>query len=201
METLEKIAILLKVRKLQSETGQFSEAWDKRKKAIVADPNAQKQWTDFPEYPETSNPDIKKFCALANAQLSQYRGKKGIFSHEWIMDSAKDMPAYLWWDQNGASTPELQAVARMVLAQPASASICERINSEFAFVKDRRKNKLAHEKANKLVRLFHNLRLLKRMNKLNYTEPAIGWVEDNERSGVCKFKPSSENAKSALLCE
>ena len=39
----------------------------------------------------------------------------------------------------------------------------ERINSEFEFVKDRRRNRLSHEKANKLVALFHNLRLLKRM--------------------------------------
>ena len=47
--------------------------------------------------------------------------------------------------------PELQCFARMVLAQPASASICERINGEFEFVKDRRRNRLDHEKAKKLV--------------------------------------------------
>jgi len=40
-----------------------------------------------------------------------------------------------------------------VLSQPASASICERINSEFAFVKDRRRNRLDHDRANKLVDL------------------------------------------------
>ena len=45
----------------------------------------------------------------------------------------------------------------LVLSQPASASIIERINSEFAFVKDRRRNRLSHKKANKLVGLFHNL--------------------------------------------
>ena len=74
----------------------------------------------------------------------------------------------MWWDTHGSTTPELQTVARMVLAQPASASICERINSEFAFVKDRRRNSLAHSKANKLVGLFHNLRLLKRMRQVTY---------------------------------
>ena len=58
----------------------------------------------------------------------------------------------------GASVPELQEVAMLVLSQPASASIIERINGEFAFVKDRRRNRLAHQKANKLVGLFHNLR-------------------------------------------
>lgn len=57
--------------------------------------------------------------------------------------SAEKMPAYLWWDMHGSSTPELQYVARIVLAQPASASIIERINSEFGFIKDRKRNKLA----------------------------------------------------------
>ena len=74
-------------------------------------------------------------------------------------------------------------MAQLILSQPASASICERINSEFAFVKDRRRNRLGHEKANKLVGLFHNLRLLKPM----YVEPAIGWNEDEDKSGVTKF--------------
>ena len=29
-----------------------------------------------------------------------------------------------------------------------------------------------------LVGLFHNLRLMARMNKTAYTEPAVGWLED-----------------------
>lgn len=66
-----------------------------------------------------------------------YQGKKGIFAREWVIESAEKMPAYMWWDQFGSSTPELQMVARLILAQPASASVCERINSEFAFIKDR----------------------------------------------------------------
>ena len=103
------------------------------------------------------------------------------------MESAKDMPAYLWWDQNGGSVPELQTVARLVLAQPAIASICERINSEFECVKYRRRNRLCHEKAYKLVGLFHNLRLLKRMKKPNYTEPAIAWGDDVDKWRVLTY--------------
>jgi hypothetical protein len=82
--------------------------------------------------------------------------------------------------------PELQYVARLVLAQP-SASICERINSEFAFIKDRRRNKLQHEKTNKLVAIFHNLRLLARMNKPNCVEPAVGWNCEDNHVGVIKY--------------
>jgi len=87
----------------------------------------------------------------------------------------------------------------MVLAQPASASICERINSEFAFVKDRRRNSLAHSKANKLVGLFHNLRLLKRMRQVTYAEPAIAWTDDLEQSSVTKFEPAAIGSTSAYI--
>lgn len=53
----------------------------------------------------------------------------------------------------------------------------------------RMRNRLTHDRANKLVRLFHNLRLTKRMTKTCYTEPAIGWFEDESQmsSGVTKF--------------
>ena len=75
----------------------------------------------------------------------------------------------------------------MVESQPASASIIERINSEFAFVKDPRRNRLEHTKANKLVELFHNLRLLAGMLKPGYSEPAIGWNSEDNKSGVIKY--------------
>jgi hypothetical protein len=98
------------------------------------------------------------------------------------------MPAADWWhEMYGSSVPELQEIAMLVLSQPASASIIERINSEFAFVKDRRRNRLGHKKANLLVGLFHNLRLLKRMQKPTYTEPAIGWNDEEMKSGIVKY--------------
>ena len=167
LNALEKIAILLEVRRLELLTpGRFSKAWALRGRAINAEPLACREWKHYPDgYPTSETKEVMAFCSVANAQLATYRGKKGIFGRPWVMASAKDMPAYQWWDSNGASVPELQKVACIVLAQPASASICERINSEFAFVKDRRRNRLGHDKANKLVRIFHNLRLIKRMNK------------------------------------
>ena len=115
------------------------------------------------------------------------------------MSAAKDMPAYLWWDQHGGSVPELQTFARLILAQPASASICERINSEFEFVKDRRRSRLGHEKANKLVALFHNLRLIKRMKEAKYSEPTIAWSAVEDHSGVAKYRVGGSVGTSALL--
>lgn len=51
----------------------------------------------------------------------------------------------------------------------------------------RRRNRLNHIKADKLVRLFHNLRLMKKMKSLGYTEPAVGWTSDVNETGVVRF--------------
>ena len=39
----------------------------------------------------------------------------------------------------------------------------------------------------KLVAIFHNLRLLARMNKPNYVAPAVGWNCEDNHVGVIKF--------------
>jgi hypothetical protein len=125
-----------------------------------------------------------------NSQLALYKNKKGITGRPGVLLSVKSMPAYLWWDQNGSTFKELQMMARIVLAQPASASICERINSEFAFIKDRKRNRLGHDKANKLVALFHNLRLIWRMATLKCVEPAVDHTDSDDAlfvSGVTTF--------------
>ena len=44
-----------------------------------------------------------------------------------------------------------------------------------------------HSRANKSVALFHNLRLIARMNKPNYTEPAVAWTDSVEKSGIQKY--------------
>eukprot|EP00966_Prymnesium_polylepis_P301409 6964033-Prymnesium_polylepis.1 len=187
LDTIEKLAILFEVRRLQKLDGRYTVSWKKRMELIAADKSKQATYEHYPKYPDSKDPKVEEFCSKVNLQLALYRGRKGTFARDWVMNSAEKMPAYLWWDQNGSSVPELQAVARMVLAQPGSASICERINSEFAFIKDRRRNLLAHDKANKLVALFHNLRLKRRMNKVAYSEPAVAWTADEEHSGITKF--------------
>ena len=184
LDTVERISILLAVRRRQKD---YEEAWAKRKELIANDPKKFKVYDHYPKYPTVADKEVQEFAIAVNAQLVLYRGKKGMFARDWVMKSAETMPAHLWWDQYGASTPELQLFACLVLSQPGSASICERINSEFAFIKDRRRNRLGHEKANKLVGLFHNLRLMAKMNKTQYVESAVGWNGDELKSGITKF--------------
>ena len=162
----------------------LSTQWKKRAAMIKADPLKQREWTDFPAYSTVSDRLVQTFCAKVSAQLVLYRNRKGEFARDWIFAAAENMPAYEWWEQYGASVPELQTVACLILSQPSSASIIERINSEFAFVKDRRRNRLGHTKANKLVALFHNLRLIKKMRKLMYSEQCVGWNDEDDKTGA-----------------
>ena len=116
-----------------SESDELTMKWKKRASMIAADPVKQSTWTDYPSYVSTSDPEVARFCAAASAQLVLYRGRKGEFARDWIFRATATTPAYEWWEQHGATVPELQTVACMILSLPASASIIERINSEFAF--------------------------------------------------------------------
>lgn len=162
MNVVERIAILNEVRKQHAAGETYADAWKKRVDAIGNDPSKLADWDSFPKYPTFSNSaSVKEFCSAANAQVTMYRSRKGVFARTWVFDSAESQPAYLWWDANGASCPELQCVARMVLAHPASSSICENAliaSLLLCFVKDARRNRLEHTRADKLVALFHNLR-------------------------------------------
>jgi hypothetical protein len=67
-------------------------------------------------------------------------------------------------------------MARIALAQPASASICERINSEFAFIKDRKRNRLGHDMSNwrleqELLNLGETIRRLTLKPRHHHGEP------------------------------
>ena len=53
-------------------------------------------------------------------------------------------------------------------------------------------------RANKLVALFHNLRLLTRAKKPNYTEPAVGWNEEDDKVGVTAFGVSHYESTAKL---
>ena len=193
MNVVERIAILRHAR-----SATYADAWKVRVAAIGDDPAVLAKWDSFPTYPDATDEKVKTFCQLVGQQLTLYRMKKGVFAREWVMETARKTPAYMWWDLNGASCPELQYVARLVLSQPASASICERINSEFAFVKDPRRNRLEHGRADKLVALFHNLRLMARAKKPDYSEPAIGWNEDDFHAGVTSFGVSNYESTQKL---
>jgi hypothetical protein len=187
LNTADRIGILVEVRKKKAE---YMPLWEKRRNLISSDPKKMDTYTFYPEFSQTDNASVQDFVVKINSQLALYKNKKGITGRPGMLLSVKSMPAYLWWDQNGSTFKELQMMARIVLAQPVGTSICERINSEFAFIKDRKRNCLGHDKANKLVALFHNLRLIWRMATPKYVEPAVDHTDSDDAlfvSGVTTF--------------
>jgi hypothetical protein len=72
------------------------------------------------------------------------------------------MVACEWWDQYGYFWPELRYVAMRISAQPSSASSCERNWSTYTydFIHNKRHNKLTLARADDLVYVFSNLRMV-----------------------------------------
>ncbi|KAI8529872.1 hypothetical protein RHMOL_Rhmol11G0008200 [Rhododendron molle] len=72
------------------------------------------------------------------------------------------MDPYTWWCAYGAFAPALQKVALRILGQPASSSCCERNWSTYSFVHSVKRNKMTPPRAEDLVFVHSNLRLLSR---------------------------------------
>jgi hypothetical protein len=74
----------------------------------------------------------------------------------WVLDPGK------WWSNHGQSTPLLQKIALKLLNQPSSSSCCERNWSTYDFIHRMKRNNLTPERAEDLVFVHINLRLLSR---------------------------------------
>ena len=113
----------------------------------------------------------------ARQQYASYKAKEGLFGSAAAAADAEAMPAWQWWRMYGAGSPELQKVAMRVLSQVASSSACERCWSVYDFIHSARRNRLAPERAEKLVRIYMNLRLVESNSDPSFEERFIEWVE------------------------
>ncbi|GKD64224.1 hypothetical protein Tco_1306332 [Tanacetum coccineum] len=72
-------------------------------------------------------------------------------------------------------TPLLQSLAFKVLGQPTSSSCCERNWSTYSFIHSLRRNKLSPKRAEDLVFIHNNLRLLSRKTDQYNEEKTMMW--------------------------
>ncbi|KAJ1443109.1 Ribonuclease H-like superfamily [Sesbania bispinosa] len=70
-----------------------------------------------------------------------------------------------WWIMYGSSIPKLQSIALKLLSQPSSSSCCERNWSTYSFIHSMKRNRLNPKRAEDLVFIHTNLRLLSRKGK------------------------------------
>ncbi|KAL4571816.1 hypothetical protein LXL04_018581 [Taraxacum kok-saghyz] len=88
--------------------------------------------------------------------------KSGPFVDLISISSLGTMEPKNWWANFGAQTPLLQTLAFKLLGQPTSSSCAERNWSTYAFIHSLKRNKLTPSRAQDLVYIHNNLRLLSR---------------------------------------
>ena len=81
----------------------------------------------------------------------------------WILDPM------LWWSNYGSKLPMLQTLALKLLRQPCSSSCAERNWSTYGFIHCMKRNRITPKRAEDLVYVHSNLRLLSRRRE-EYTK-------------------------------
>ena len=87
----------------------------------------------------------------------------------WVLDPVK------WWSNHAQSIPLLQKIARNLLNQPSSSCCCERNWSTYGFIHTMKRNALTPERAEDLVFVHSNLRLLSRKAEDYKSGPSAMW--------------------------
>uniref|UniRef100_A0A0D3CZA6 HAT C-terminal dimerisation domain-containing protein n=1 Tax=Brassica oleracea var. oleracea TaxID=109376 RepID=A0A0D3CZA6_BRAOL len=80
-----------------------------------------------------------------------------------------------WWAVHGSSAPKLQILAFKLLGQPFSSSCCERNWSTYKFIHSAIRNKIVPQRAEDLVFVHTNLRLLSRRSSSYKEGPSCMW--------------------------
>ena len=86
------------------------------------------------------------------------------------------MLPYRFWDVYGTGCKTLRPIAVRLLAQCASASPCERNWSAYEFVHSRKRNRLGALKAQQLVYVFQNLRVLMKHSSHEKADEYYQWA-------------------------
>ncbi|XP_052201701.1 uncharacterized protein LOC127807702 [Diospyros lotus] len=116
------------------------------------------------------NPDER---AIVDDEFADFSLKSGPFGDpDAILNSYKPRK---WWACYGSRAPLLQRLAFKVLGQPTSSSCSERNWSTYSFGHSFRRNKLTPKRAEDLVFVHNNLRLLSRNTSQYYDEKTKMW--------------------------
>ena len=106
-----------------------------------------------------SNPEDR---VKVHEEFGNFSTKSGEFGDIDSIHDRYGMDPKNWWVAYGASAPLLQSLALKLLLQPSSSSCCERNWSTYSFVHSVRRNKMTPKRAEDLVFIHSNLRLLSR---------------------------------------
>ena len=116
--------------------------------------------------------------ASAVTELTKYKLKEGRFATEFVQKLAKEQPAWKWWLLNGGSAPTLKQMAIRILSQCAAKSSSERNWSTYKYVHSTVRNRLLSARAEKLVYMYCNEKIIQYIESDDYTEDMPKWTYD-----------------------
>ncbi|XP_057864954.1 uncharacterized protein LOC131072720 [Cryptomeria japonica] len=107
-------------------------------------------------------------------ELQRYKKEDGpLFSSPIGIRKRDTLLLDLWWEDYGATTPNLQKLAIRILSQPCSASSCECNWSVFEAIHTKKRNRLTQKRLNDLVYVQYNLLLHERRVQGNNSYDAL----------------------------
>ncbi|GMJ03450.1 hypothetical protein HRI_004014200 [Hibiscus trionum] len=118
--------------------------------------------------------------AELHKQLAKFQNKQGMFEAAYARIDATAMSPISWWSTYGSETPKLAEIAIRVLSQPISSSSAERVWSTYSYIHNIKRNWLNAKRADKLVFIHSNIRLLSQFTTSYKESPCKKWDTDPE---------------------
>lgn len=98
--------------------------------------------------------------AILRSELSKYISQQGPFGGLYAIKDRDRSTPIEWWDMYGSVFPRLHKLAVKVLSQVVNTSSAERCWSTYSFIHNVKRNCLNDNRAESLVYVHYNLRLL-----------------------------------------
>ena len=110
-----------------------------------------------------------------NAAMAQHTQYVKLDLQATAASSCEGWAPWEWWHNGDAAQrfPQLRRVAERVLAQPSSAAASEHNWSNHDFIINKRRNKLSVQRAEDLVFVFSNMKLLLHVNTPEFEQARI----------------------------
>ncbi|XP_016495626.2 uncharacterized protein LOC107814692 [Nicotiana tabacum] len=117
-------------------------------------------------------------------EYGAFASGSGFFSEPHVVEAMMYEEPLSWWANHGINAPLLQSLAYKLLSQPASPSCCERNWSTYSLIHSIKRNKLETSRAEDLVFVHYNLRLLSRQKETYTSGLSKYWDVGGDRFDV-----------------
>jgi hypothetical protein len=139
-------------------------------------------------------------CAQVRSELSEYISEHGAFGSLYATKDRDRLDPIRWWNMHGSGATYLHKLAVRVLSQVVNSSSAERCWSTYNFIHSVKRNSLNVDRAESLVYVHYNLRLLS-----HYCEAAkndrtfLTWDNNPEEANVEDGAIALERLEAELL--